>query len=163
MGGVKAVMMYCWICHLVAWIYSLVYMVMWSLALTHFPSHLFFFFNHFPREKAQKLSWKQSFQAYIYLSRAIFKQFHGSWTSDLKILANWLACPMFLLLHFSLSCHLRIFRVEFVLCVNLYYLCSQGCSHKLKIQLKLIVLKMEILTNQGIWENLWDLCNHIIK
>lgn len=42
---------------------------------------------------------------------------------------------------FLWSCHPHIFRVAFVLCVNLYYLCFQSCSLKLKIQLKVMVKK----------------------
>jgi hypothetical protein len=72
-------------------------------------------------------------------------------------------CPIFLLVHFLLSCQPYIFRVEFVLLVNLYYLCSQGCSLKLKIQLKMMVNKMETSSTQGILENLWSLCNQVIE
>jgi hypothetical protein len=60
---------------------------MWSLAIKKAFSHTYFYY-HFPREEIQKSLRKQFFQTCIYLPQAIFKQFHGSWISDLKILAN---------------------------------------------------------------------------
>ena len=123
----------CWICHLSAYIY--IYIHPSIHVVTTIRKMFSYFFTIFLDRKHKNHCVSNSFKHIFIYPEQFLNNFmaHGHLTSKFWQIDR--PCPIFLFLHFLLSCYSHIFRVEFVLYINLYYLCSQDCSLKLKIQL----------------------------